>query len=90
MLVYLAHLMAKNIKSVTGRKPNTCLLAWHILNICLIAAFAFIESSAYLKMSIARNADMDDPCQEMLFEKARYQYNWFLMFKIVSGYYCKL
>ena len=86
-LVYLAHIMAKNIKILTGRKPNTRLLAWHILNICLIAAFGFIESSAYLRMSVRRDSDMDDPCQEMLFEKARYQYNWLLMFKILSGYY---
>ena len=89
-LAVMAYLMTKNIKAATGKKPNVCLLWWHVVNVFLNAALVIIFSSAYLEMSNARLADMDNPCQEFLFEEARGRYNMYLMFKVVLGYYLDL
>ena len=36
-----AYILAKFVSRVTGRKPNTCLVVWHVLNVFVhVALFA--------------------------------------------------
>ena len=39
ILAWSAFFLTKRIKTLTGNKPNICLLAWHVVNVFMKAAF---------------------------------------------------
>ena len=39
LLALSAYYLSSNIKKLTGKSQNTCLLVWHIVNVFLMAVF---------------------------------------------------
>ena len=64
--------LTKTLKELTGKKPNTCLMVWHIINILIssgIYIFVVIFSEKMEKISKERGFE-EDWCKKKAYEKA--------------------
>ena len=57
ILVFSALYLAKTLRSSTGRRPNICLLCWHIANLFILIAMLITSGFYYDKWVHAPEGD---------------------------------
>ena len=81
-LAFTAIYLARFIKTVTGNKPNLCLLVWHITNVFIYAVtlITLTVTEDILEDAIDK-VNSDDPCLELDVSKAQQNnlYVWIIL-----------
>ena len=54
-----AFYLAKSVRKTTGRKYNTCLLNWHIVNLVVLVVTYTVQAIYYRKLSTASDGSED-------------------------------
>ena len=69
-LVGCAFFLTRNIRTLIGKKANTCLLGWHVLNLVISACFYQYWYYEYNDLDKAAENDDGSACSELSFVKA--------------------
>ena len=76
---------------MTGRKPNNCLLLWHVINVLISAVIGLVHFVQVLEYSaVARENSGDDPCEILARQEVYYQILMIQPFQIVAEIYVDL